>query len=92
MRRLVLISMLALAGMSTAHAASTLRVGSQVLATGESAARAIQLLGQPSYKEPIESKEGGHVGERWQFQRGDSTVTTVTIIDGKVAAIEERRN
>lgn len=92
MRRLVLISMLAFAGISTAYATSTLRVGSQVLATGESASRVIRLLGQPSYKEPLETKEGGRIGERWQFQRDDSTITTITIIGGKVNSIEERKN
>lgn len=91
MRRLALLSMLALASVAT-HAASTLRVGSQVLSVGESASRAIQLLGEPSYKEPIESDHGGHIGERWQYQRDNSAVTTITVIGGKVSSIEERKN
>ena len=92
MRRLVLSSMLVLAGITTAHAASTMRVGSQVLSVGESASRAIQLLGEPSYKEPIESEHGGRVGERWQYPRGERNVATITVVGGKVSAIEERTN
>lgn len=89
MRRL-LLSALLLASL-TAHASSTMRVGSQVLSVGESASRAIQLLGEPSFKEPIESEHGGHVGERWQYQRDDGRVATLTIIGGKVGSIEEQR-
>ncbi|GAA0709218.1 hypothetical protein FHW84_000637 [Dyella sp. SG562] len=91
MRRLVLMSVLALASVA-AHAASTLRIGSQVLTVGESASRAIQLLGEPSFKEPIETRHGGYVGQRWQYQRENSQVTTLTVIGGKVTKIEELSN
>ena len=91
MRRLVLMSVLALASVA-AHAASTLRIGSQVLTVGESASRAIQLLGEPSFKEPIETRHGGYVGQRWQYQRENSQVTTRTVIGGKVTKIEELSN
>lgn len=89
MRRL-LLSALLLATFA-AHASSTMRVGSQVLSVGESASRAIQLLGEPSFKEPIESEHGGYVGERWQYQREDGRVATITIVGGKVGSIEEQR-
>lgn len=88
MHRTILFVALALA-VFAAHAASTLRVGSQVLSTGESATRAIQLLGEPSFKEPIESERGGYVGERWQFQRQDGRITTITVVGGKVGSIED---
>ncbi len=88
MRR-VLLPVLLLASFA-AHASSTMRVGSQVLSVGESASRAIQLLGEPSFKEPIESEHGGYVGERWQYQREDGRVATITIVGGKVGSIEER--
>ncbi|WNL46831.1 DUF2845 domain-containing protein [Dyella sp. BiH032] len=89
MRRL-LLSALLLASVA-AHASSTMRVGSQVLSVGESASRAIQLLGEPSFKEPIESEHGGYVGERWQYQREDGRIATITIVGGKVGSIEEQR-
>lgn len=89
MRRL-LLSALLLASVA-AHASSTMRVGSQVLSVGESASRAIQLLGEPSFKEPIESEHGGYIGERWQYQRDDGRVATLTIVGGKVGSIEEQR-
>lgn len=72
-----------------AHAGSTLRVGSQVLTVGDSATHALELLGTPAYKEPVENEYGAHRGERWQYQRG-SHVVTVTIIAGKVGEIEDR--
>ena len=88
-RRLFTFALLMLLGISVAYAAETLRVGSQVLAVGDSAVRAIQLLGEPAFKEPVENTFGATRGERWQYQIG-SHVATVTIIGGKVASIEDR--
>jgi Protein of unknown function (DUF2845) len=49
MRRFMVLVLLSLP--FAAHAASaTLRVGSQVLTVGDSAARVVELLGKPSYK------------------------------------------
>lgn len=88
MRRLLLLPLLAF---SVAVCASeTLRVGQQVLAVGDTAARTLDLLGTPAYKEPVENKFGASLGERWQFSREDGHVITVTIIAGKVSAIEDR--
>lgn len=89
MRRL-LWSALMLASLA-AHATSTLRVGSQVLSVGDSASRVLQLLGEPSFKEPIESKHGGYIGQRWQYQREDGRITTVEVMGGRVSAVDERR-
>jgi hypothetical protein len=89
MRRLFVLALPMFLGFSLAHAAETLRVGSQVLATGDSAVRAIQLLGSPPYKEPVENAFGAARGERWQYQMGNH-ITTVTIVDGRVALIEDR--
>ena len=84
-------------------ASSTLRVGSQVLTTGDSATRVTELLGKPTRKShPRSTRAGnrarggvrivtGHEGgERWQYRRGDH-VTTITIIDGRVDDIQDRR-
>lgn len=73
-----------------AHAGSTYRVGSEVLTVGDSAVRAMQLLGTPSVKEPIESDLGGYQGERWQFLRDDGRIVIITILNGKVADIQDR--
>ena len=89
MSRLFALALFMLLGISAVHASETLRVGSQVLAVGDSAVRAIQLLGDPAYKEPVENTFGAARGERWQFQM-DNHIATVTIIDGKVASIEDR--
>lgn len=89
MRRLFALMLSTLLGMSVAHAADTLRVGSQVLVVGDSAVRTAQLLGDPVFKQPVENAFGAARGERWQYQVG-SGIATVTIVGGKVASIEER--
>jgi len=91
---------------STAYASSTLRVGSAVLTVGDSAARVQELLGKPSHKShsgnshsskkkgskrKATASDSANKGEQWQYRRGDTT-TTVTIVDGKVANIEDQRS
>ncbi len=88
MRRLLLIPLLTLC--LSVHANDTLRVNEQVLTVGDTAAHAIDLLGTPVFKEPLENNFGAYVGERWQFKRENGRIVTVTIIGGKVANIEER--
>lgn len=73
-----------------AHASSTYRIGSDVLTVGDSAARALQLLGTPDFKEPVESEHGGYQGERWQYQRDNGHVLTITVISGNVSEIQDR--
>lgn len=85
-----LLAVLLLSSCLAAHASSTYRVGSEVLTVGDSAVRAMQLLGTPDFKEPVESEYGGHQGERWQYQRDNDHIVTVTIIDGKVSEIADR--
>lgn len=85
------------------HASSTLRVGNQVLVAGDSQERVTELLGKPSSKthkrrastrrrrrggaRVLDSHQGG---EQWRY-RHDGHVTVVTIVDGRVAEIEDRR-
>ncbi len=98
----------ALALSNTVQAVSTLRVGNQVLAAGDSEVRVTELLGKPSHKSRSRSSRSSHstgsrrtrgrvrvlsedaMGEKWQFRRDDH-VTTVTIVDGKVSDIDDRR-
>lgn len=88
MRRYLVVLLLSLS--LAAHASNTLRIGSEVLTVGDSAVRAMQLLGKPDFKEPVQSEFGGYQGERWQYQRDDGRIVTVTIIGGKVSNIEDR--
>ena len=98
--------LLGVACAGSAQASSTLRVGSQVLVAGDSAARVTALLGKPSYTAHRRAKRssssgtrrrGGvrvvtqaQEGEQWQYRRGGH-VTTITIIDGRVSDIQDRR-
>lgn len=96
--------MLVLLALSTgAYASSTLRVGNQVLVTGDSSERVIALLGRPSSKSHRRSKRSRSTGrgairivdkraggEQWRYRRGDR-VTVVTIIDGRVVEIDDDR-
>ena len=71
---------------SAVQASETLRVDNQVLSVGDSAIRAIDLLGKPAFKEPVETEHGGYLGQRWQYSL-EGRVVTVVIVDGKVADI-----
>ena len=74
-----------------AVAADTYRSGSRVITVGDSAAKLGQIIGSPSFKEPIETKEGGRVGERWQYAIDGKTVT-FEIRNGSITGIDERRD
>ena len=89
MRTLVLSLLLVFS--ASVQAGQTLRIGQQVLTVGDTATRAIALLGTPGYKEPVENKFGARVGERWQYSREDGHVIELTIINGKVGDIDDRR-
>ncbi|WP_266158210.1 DUF2845 domain-containing protein [Dyella silvatica] len=88
MRRYLWIAMLVCS--LSAQAADTLRIGSQVLTVGDSAVRAIELLGKPDFKEPVEDGYGAYRGERWQYRADQGRITMVTIVNGKVSEIEDR--
>lgn len=88
MRKGLLACVLAsLAASPWAMAGSTYRIGSRVLAVGDSAVTTRSLLGEPSYKEPIEDGYGARRGERWQYEINGQMVT-VTIMAGKVSDIQ----
>ena len=88
MRRYLLIALLLLS--ASAYASNTYRVGSEVLTVGDSAVRAMQLMGKPDFKEPVESDFGGYQGERWQYALDGGRIVIITIINGKVADIADR--
>lgn len=84
-----------------AFASDSLRVGNRVLVVGDSAATVTALLGKPTQKSRRkgESRRGRRVrvidnntrpAERWQYRR-DGRQIVVTLIDGRVVDIDERR-
>ncbi|MGY3039824.1 hypothetical protein ACVWWQ_001447 [Rhodanobacter sp. TND4EL1] len=89
MRTLILSLLLVFS--ATAQAGQTLRIGQQVLTVGDTATRAMALLGTPGYREPLENKFGARVGEQWQYAREGGHVIVLTIINGKVGDIDDRR-
>lgn len=100
MRMCLIVALFAFS--AAVHASSTLRVGSQVLTAGDSQERVTELLGKPSSKShrrraPARRRRGGvqvidshQGGEQWRY-RHDGHVTVVTIVDGRVTEIEDRR-
>lgn len=86
----------------SAHASSTLRVGSQVLVAGDSIERAVELLGKPS-SHTHQRASSGHRGrrggisiarpasEQWHFRRAGH-YTVLTVADGRIVDIEDRRH
>ena len=88
---------MACAGM--AHASDSLRVGNRLLMVGDTAAHVQALLGRPSYRAHRGSSQrrrrrttsGGDGSERWQYRR-DGRVIVVTLVDGRVTDIDERRS
>ena len=72
MRCLILAAGLLAAGLlatDVSVAADTYRSGTRVISVGDSATKLSQVIGSPAFKEPIESKQGGREGERWQLIR-----------------------
>ena len=91
MRRYLLLLLL-LASM-TLHAASSLRVGSKVLIIGDSAARVLQLMGEPSIRAFKQWQAGGlpsnqlATGEDWQYPQDGRTII-ITVAGGRVVNFE----
>jgi hypothetical protein len=89
LRQIAFVTALLCAG--GAHALDTYRFGSRIVEVGDSASKLVELAGQPVYKEPIETRQGGHEGERWQYSEGNLSVTFV-IKESRIAAIEQTHN
>jgi hypothetical protein len=88
-----------LAGAGMAQASDSLRVGNRLLMVGDTAAHVQELLGRPSYRthhrsskrRSRRSSRGGAGGEHWQYRR-DGRIIVVTLVDGLVTDIDERRS
>jgi len=79
-----------------ASASDTLRVGSHLLVAGDSAARVRELLGRPTRVAHHRARRHGRgvvvvtpASESWVYRDGEREIT-VTLIDGKVAEIQQR--
>ncbi|WP_201312659.1 DUF2845 domain-containing protein [Dyella sp. EPa41] len=76
-----------------AHAAASLRVGNKVLTVGDSAARVLQLMGEPSIRAFKQFQVGGLPpnqvanGEEWQYLQNGKTII-VTVVGGRVVNFE----
>lgn len=99
MRRYAILALLVLS--YAAHASSTLRVGSHVLVAGDSIDRAVELLGKPT-SHTSHRAGGGRRGrrglsvvtpasEQWHFRR-DGHYTVLTVVDGRIVDIDDRRH
>ena len=94
MRRYMIPFLLLLA--LSAHAATSLRVGNKVLTVGDSAARVLELMGEPSIRAFKQFQVGGLPdnqianGEEWQYLQDGKTivVTVVTVVGGRVVNFE----
>lgn len=87
--RWLLLTSLALS--TLAQAFDTYRVGSHLLSVGDSVSALVGTLGQPLYKEPVESRFGGYIADRWQY-RLDGKAVMFTIRGGRIERIEEIRD
>ena len=74
-----------------AHAMDMYRVGNHILEVGDTVGKLIDLIGEPQYKEPIESDYGAFEGERWQYRRDGGSVT-FAIRDAKIRYIDFKRD
>ena len=82
----VLIAVLMLS--ASVHAMDIYRFGSSTVSVGDTVAKLIEVAGEPIYKEPIEAKQGGYAGERWQYKQGSTTIQ-FTISGGRIVSISE---
>lgn len=75
------------------HASTSLRVGNKVLVIGDSAARVLQLMGEPQVRAFKQLQAGvlpGNQlanGEEWQYPQDGKTIV-ITIAGGRVANFE----
>ena len=60
-----------------AHAFDTYRVGiAPDPHVGDSVSELVDVLGEPLYKEPIETRLGGYVADRWQYRLDGKAVSS----------------
>jgi hypothetical protein len=91
MRRYVFLALL-LASFAV-HAMTSLRVGSRVLTIGDTAAKVLELMGEPTVRamvyQPEKGRPGHHFvpGEQWQYPQEGKTVV-ITFVGGRATHFE----
>jgi len=68
----------------------TYAAGAHVISVGDSMARVIEFMGDPTSKEDVQNKFGAHLATNW-FYTVDGKTVRFLIVNGKVATIEEIR-
>lgn len=76
---------------SGAALADSIRIGTHIIATGDSAGHVIELVGKPDRKSHAAKKKGETSGERWEYYRDHKTIV-VTIRDGLVTTMSQHAN
>ncbi|GAB2560657.1 DUF2845 domain-containing protein [Dyella jejuensis] len=77
----------------TAHAATSLRVGSKVLTIGDSAVHVLQLMGEPTIRTFKQQQANGlpdnqlALAEQWQYAQDGKTIV-ITIVGGRATNFE----
>ena len=82
-----------LLALSSAALADSIRIGTHIIATGDSAGHVIELVGKPDRKSHAgkTKKKGESAGERWEYYRDHKTIV-VTIRDGLVTTMSQQAN
>lgn len=73
-------------------AGDMVRMGNQVLKRGDSKMELLDVAGEPDSQEGLETRYGGHSGERWYYKLEHNyppKVVTFTLRDGRIVSIEE---
>lgn len=77
---------------TTCFAETSLRVGSKVLTIGDSAAKVLQLMGDPTLRTLYQANGGMPNnqlmnGEQWQYTQDGKTIV-ITVLGGRVSKFE----
>lgn len=80
-----------LVALSGAAVADSIRIGTHVIATGDSVGHVIALVGKPDRKSHASKKHGENPGERWEYYRDHKTIV-IMIRDGMVMTMTQHAN
>ncbi|MEO5811540.1 MAG: DUF2845 domain-containing protein [Rhodanobacter sp.] len=72
----------------SAMASDSVRFGSQVITVGDSEGKVMRVAGEPERRVQLETKYGGAVGYRLDYDQGRKTVQII-IASGQVVSIAE---
>jgi hypothetical protein len=71
-----------------AQAGDTVRIGSKVLAVGDSEGKVYQVAGKPVRRERVETVYGASNGYRFDYEQTGKTIQ-IYVYNGRVSHIEE---